>query len=127
MLTRARISATLAAISGLLLTGMETYINWGQWQWWPYWLVDYAGAALLLIGAFQTFSGQDRGVRWLCAGWAFCLGMGWMSLAGNFEAGPDPERAARVGGHYLALLAAGLAIALTGFLTALTASTSPSD
>ena len=48
------ISAYMALLYGVGLAGFETLVNWGQWQWWPFWLVDYVAAALLLFGGFKT-------------------------------------------------------------------------
>ena len=50
------ISSYLALIYGLGLICFETLVNWGQWQWWPYWLVDYVAAALLILGGIATLN-----------------------------------------------------------------------
>ena len=55
------------------------------------------------------------------AGWAFSIGMAWMSFAGNLADGPDPARDGRVAGLYLALIALMLGTAATGLMLALTA------
>jgi hypothetical protein len=99
-----RASAILALIVGTLLASFETLVNWGQWQWWPFWLVDYVGAALLIGGGVMTLRGHRSGDRILCASWAFNIGMAWMSMAGNIETGTDPARAGRVAGFYVALI-----------------------
>lgn len=109
----------MAIASGVLLAFAETWINWGQWQWWPWWLVDYVAALLLISGGFNTLSGPEWGKRLLTGGWAFTLGMAWMSLAGNISGGADPARDARVGGLYLTLIGVGMAWSLVGFLLAL--------
>ena len=112
-------SAILATISAFSLSIAETYINWGHWQWWPYWLVDYIAALLLAIGSILTFKNSIHASKWLCTGWAFAIGMGWMSLSSNFDLGVPPERAAKVGGYYIAMIVFGGAIALSGLALAL--------
>lgn len=95
------ISAYMALLYGVGLGGFETLVNWGQWQWWPFWLVDYVAAALLLFGGFKTLKHPYYGAKLLCLGWGFTLGMLWMSLAGNISNGIDPARAARVANLYI--------------------------
>ena len=113
------ISASLAIIYGLGLASFETYVNWGQWQWWPFWLVDYVAAALLIFGGLATLKSHIYGSKLLCAGWGFALGMMWMSLAGNISDGADPDRASRVAGLYVSLIVVSMAISLIGLLLAL--------
>ena len=114
-------SAWLALIVGVSLGGFELLVNWGQWQWWPYWLVDFVASALLIGGGIQTLRRSEPGLRLLCAGWAFAIGMAWMSFAGNFESGVDPARAGRVAGFCLALIGLMIATSLVGLVLALTA------
>lgn len=114
-----KFSAYLALAFGLGLAGFETLVNWEQWQWWPYWLVDYAASALLIIGGLATLKQHSSGLRLLCCGWGFSLGMLWMSLAGNISNGTDPDRAARVADLYVFLICSSLALCLAGLLLAL--------
>ena len=97
----------------------ETWVNFDQWQWWPWWLVDYVAAALLIVGGICTLKGDRIGLRLLCASWAFAIGMAWMSLAGNIEAGADPARDSRVAGFYVALIGLMIATCITGLILAL--------
>jgi len=83
------ISAFLAIIYGLGLASFETYVNWGQWQWWPFWLVDYVAAALLIFSGLATLKRRIYGPKLLGSDWGFTLGMMWMSLAGNISDGTD--------------------------------------
>lgn len=63
-----KISAWLAMAFGLSLAVLEAVRNWGNWQWWPFWMVDYVAAGLLVAGGVLTLR---RGVdRWLTSGWA---------------------------------------------------------
>ncbi len=111
----------LAILVGGSLAGFETLVNWGQWQWWPFWLVDYVAAALLIGGAVAVLKRRTASLRLLSAGWAFAIGMAWMSFAGNLADGPDPARDGRVAGFYLALIGLMIAVSLSGLLLALTA------
>ena len=36
-----RASARLALAFGTFLAVGELVRNWGDWQWWPFWVVDY--------------------------------------------------------------------------------------
>ena len=113
------ISASLAIIYGLGLASFETYVNSAQWQWWPFWLVDYVAAALLILSGLATLKHRIYGPKLLCTGWGFTLGMMWMSLASNISDGTDPDRAARVAGFYVLLIVVSMAISLIGLLLAL--------
>ena len=121
---RSKLSAAIALIVGLLLASFETLVNWGHWQWWPWWLVDYVGALMLIGGAALTWKNPTIGLRLLSAGWAFNIGMAWMSLAGNIEAGTDPARAGRVAGFYVQLIGLHMTISLIGLLLAIVATES---
>ena len=114
-----RSSSIWAVLVGITLAVMEVRANWGGWQWWPWWLVDFVAAAMLLVGGWRTLVSPPAGKAWLAAAWSFTLGMAWMSLAGNFEAGPDQARDARVGGFYLLLVGSLFFSAFAGLLLAL--------
>ena len=115
----------MALVYSAGLAGFETLVNWGQWQWWPWWLVDYVAAAMLAFGGLAVLRRSAGGSSLLATGWGFALGMMWMSLAGNIEAGTDPDRAARVVGLYVALIAASMAWCLVGLALTLRAGRSP--
>jgi hypothetical protein len=114
-----RAAAIMAILFAVTLAAFETWINWGQWQWWPWWLVDYTAAALLVAGALAVWRSAAGGAALLTSGWGFTLGMMWMSLAGNIAEGTDPERAGRVAGVYIALIATGMAWSLAGLVITL--------
>jgi len=116
-----KLSAIWALLVGLTLAGLEVRANWGDWQFWPFWVVDFVAAGLLLAGFFAWWRGLAIARALLAAAWGFTLGMAWMSLGFNIEAGPDPARDARLDGGYLLLVAtlvasafAGLALSLFG-------------
>ena len=78
-------------------------------------------AFLLIAGGSMALNKRPVGLRLLSAAWAFTLGMAWMSLAGNIQAGPDPARDGRVDGFYLGLIGLMMAMALVGLILAISA------
>ena len=115
-----RVSAYLAIAFGVFLFVGEMVRNWGDWQWWPFWVVDYIGAALLIFGGQRAL--KTGTIRWLSGGWGFTVAMFWMSfftLVRNFRAG-GPETNGPIAESPLTLIIGiMLAIALAGFLMAL--------
>jgi hypothetical protein len=75
-----RISALLAVFTGLALALAETWLNWGDWQPWPFFVVDYLAAALLVVGGMRTLRGMSGGLRLLSGAWGFTAGMVWMAF-----------------------------------------------
>jgi hypothetical protein len=75
-----RFSARLALAFGLLLAVAEVARNWGDWQWWPFWLVDFVAAGLLVAGALATLRHHPRGPVWLTGAWGFTSAMFYMSF-----------------------------------------------
>jgi hypothetical protein len=65
-----KIAAWLAVAFGLFLSVAEIARNWGSWEYWPFWLIDYIAVALLLIGGIAALRGDTIG-RWLAAAWGF--------------------------------------------------------
>lgn len=115
-----RISAWLAIAFGLSLSVLEVLRNWDDWQWWPFWVVDYFAAALLVAGGVLALR---RGVdRWLTAGWGFACAMFWMSYFGHLgdlmQAGlgadAREQRLTMIIGVLFALTVAGLLLSLLG-------------
>ncbi len=78
-----RISAWLGVAFGLLLGVLEAVRNWGDWQWWPFWVVDYLAAIMLVVGGLLALRGFAE--RWLSAGWGFASAMFWMSFFGSYR------------------------------------------
>ncbi|MDP3868891.1 hypothetical protein [Phenylobacterium sp.] len=76
-------SAWLAIVFGLTLGVLEAVRNWGDWQWWPFWVVDYIAVTLLVVGGLLAL--RRRVERWLTAGWGFACAMFWMSFFGHYR------------------------------------------
>ena len=115
-----RISAYLALAFGVFLFVGEIVRNWGDWQWWPFWVVDYIAASLLIFGGQRALNTGT--VRWLTGGWGFTAAMFWMSFFRHVDSlrnqgpgtnGPIEERQLTI------IIGVMLGIALLGFLFAL--------
>lgn len=77
------VSAWFAVAFGASLAVLEIVRNWGDWQWWPFWVADYVAAALLLSGGIAAL--RKRGAGWLAAGWGFTCALFWGSFFGHYE------------------------------------------
>ena len=80
MLTWSRYSALVFAI-GLAIG--EAAINWGHWQWWPLWVVDY-GIVVWLLAAFLASRNPAR-AHTLTTAWAFAFGVFYIALFATLE------------------------------------------
>ncbi|MBA4792447.1 MAG: hypothetical protein H2041_02140 [Phenylobacterium sp.] len=113
------ISAWLAIGFGVLGAVLEVLRNWPDWQWWPFWVVDYVAAGLLIVGGALAL--RRRGERVLAAGWAFACAMFWMSFFGHLsglreavEASAREQRLTFIIGVMFAVTAVGLVLTLLG-------------
>lgn len=77
------ISAWLAIGFGALGAVLEIPRNWGHWEWWPFWVIDYVSAGLLIAGGILALRGRTD--SWLTGGWGFACAMFWMSFFGHYE------------------------------------------
>ena len=117
-----RLSACLAIAFGIFLFFGEFARNWGDWQWWPFWVVDFIAAALLIFGGQRAL--KTGTLRWLAGGWGFTASMFWMSFFSHVENlrvqgeatnGPIEEsRLTQIIGVMLILALLGLLMALLG-------------
>jgi len=73
-------SAYLAIAFGLFLAIGEAVRNWGDWQYWPFWLVDYIAAVLLVAGAIWTLRERKGASSLLAGAWGFTSAMFYMSF-----------------------------------------------
>ena len=80
------LSARLAIAFGVFLAIAEVGRNWGDWQPWPWWVVDYIAVALLLYGGRAALPGRpQRNVTPLGGGWGFTCAMFYMSFFSHLE------------------------------------------
>ena len=117
-----RLSACLAIAFGIFLFAGEVARNWGDWQWWPFWVVDVTAAALLIFGGQRAL--KTGTLRWLTSGWGFTAAMFWMSFFSHLDnlrtqslepTGPmDESRLTTIIGVMLAMALIGLLLALLG-------------
>jgi uncharacterized membrane protein YadS len=112
-------SARMAIGFGIFLAIAEVVRNWGDWQPWPWWVVDYIAVALLLYGGRVAL--RDRSAAPLCAGWGFTCAMFWMSFFSHLESlnekgtGPiESHTLTTVIGVLFAITIVGLALSLVG-------------
>lgn len=76
----------LAIVSGVLLFAGEILRNWGDWQWWPFWLVDFIAAALLIIGGYYAaLAKQHRNLALVSGAYGFSTAMTYMSFFGHLK------------------------------------------
>lgn len=94
-----RTSAYLALAFAGWLAISEIVRNWGDWQWAPFWIVDYMAAGLLAFGGQRALTTGT--VRWLTGAWGFASAMFYMSFfshieqlrnAANAHSGPIDEK-----------------------------------
>ena len=75
-----RSAAVLGLVFGSFLAVADTARNWGNWQWWPFWLVDFIAAALLIAGAILVIRRNRAGPQILCGAWGFTSAMFYSSF-----------------------------------------------
>ncbi len=105
-----RAIARLAVVTGLLMFPFEVIRNWGNWQPWPGWVIEYICGALLILGGWRALRALPRSVtNFLCAAWGFFLCLLWSSFFGNLEHwsgenfGPIPQKpyTVMIGGFFV--------------------------
>lgn len=79
-----RNSGMLALGFGAVLAIAEIIRNWGDWQAWPFWIVDFIAADALIWGGLRTLSQGSS--RLLSAAWGFTVGIFWMSFFSHTQA-----------------------------------------
>lgn len=83
---RIRGLAQVSIAFAVLLAVGEAVRNWGDWQWWPFWLIDYIAAGLLFVGgrwALKTV--PARRLSPLVGALGFCASLGYMSFFGHLS------------------------------------------
>ena len=77
------ISALMALVFGVLLGVGELARNWGHWQPWPFWMIDFITAGVLILGAVRSI--RQGSSRMLSAAWGLAVGVFWMSFFSHIE------------------------------------------
>ena len=78
--------ARLAIVFAVLLAVGEVVRNWGDWQWWPFWLVDYITAGLLFFGGRSALKARpERRVSPLVGAFGFSASLGYISFFGHLS------------------------------------------
>jgi hypothetical protein len=116
------LSARIAIGFGAFLAIAEIVRNWGDWEPWPWWVVDYIAVALLLYGGRLALPGRvRRSAVPLGAGWGFTCAMFYGSffshLASLNEKGTGPIEShtlTAVIGVLFAITILGLFLAIAG-------------
>lgn len=116
------LSARIAIAFGGFLAIAEVVRNWGDWQPWPWWVVDYIAVALLLYGGRAALPGRpQRNATPLCGAWGFACAMFYGSFFSHLESldekgtGPIDSFPLTVTiGVLFAITILGLALAIAG-------------
>lgn len=116
-----RAAIGLAVAFGLFLALAETARNWGAWQWWPFWLVDYIAAALLLVGAHLASRGRAGGGAFLAGAWGFATAMFYSSFWSHIEHLDQPADGNLEQGPLTVVIGVLWAVTIVGFGLALLA------
>ena len=116
-------SAWLALESGLVLAIAEIIRNWGNWQAWPFWTLDFIAAGALIWGGVRTLSQGSS--RLLPAAWGFTVGIFWMSFFSHTQTvsgGADKTYASGTvnEGMLTVIIGAMLLAAIAGLIMSLT-------
>jgi hypothetical protein len=89
-----------SVVWAVLLAVGEVVRNWGDWQYWPFWLSDFLASALLLVGAwFALRPNQDNRLSPLVGAFGICTAFAYDSffshlatmeqpISGNITHGP---------------------------------------
>lgn len=120
MLAWSRYSALVFAI-GLAIG--EAVINWGHWQWWPLWVVDY-GIVLWLLAAFVASRNPAR-AHALTSAWAFAFGVFYVALFATLERVRQGEAKFSEHSVVITLMALMMVLAAAGVATAALANKFP--
>ena len=116
------LSALIAIAFGAFLAVAEVVRNWGDWEPWPWWVVDYIAVALLLYGGRAALpSRPQRNATPLGGAWGFACAMFYGSFFSHLESlhekgtGPiDSVSLTMTIGVLFAVTILGLALAIVG-------------
>jgi hypothetical protein len=120
-----RASARLALLFGSFLALAEVARNWGNWQWWPFWLVDFIAAGLLVAGASLVLRGRAQGAQVLAGAWGFTSAMFYMSFWSHIEHFNEPADGNLAQGPLTVVIGVLWAVTIVGFVLSLLAGRKP--
>lgn len=112
-----RRSAFLALFFGVFLAISEIVRNWGGWQPWPFWVVDFIVAGALIWGGVRTLNQGSS--RLLSAAWGVTVGIFWMSYFSHVETLVEGTQMAGEGRLTL-IIGVMLLVAIVGLFMSLT-------
>ena len=118
-------SARLALAFGLFLAVAEVARNWGHWQWWPFWLVDFIAAGLLVASALLVLRRRASGTASLCGAWGFATSMFYMSFWSHIEHLGEPAEGNFAQGPLTVTIGLLWGVTLVGFAMTLAAARQP--
>jgi hypothetical protein len=101
-------SAILAVITGISLAVIKLLL--AESLWWPFAIVEYLAAALLLAGAVMAW--RSGRVAVLCSGWGFTGGITWSTLFHHLQDRAEPGPVEYGLGLLLVTVAIGMALAI---------------
>lgn len=101
-------SAVLAAIAGISLAVIKLLL--AEDLWWPFAIVEYLAAVLLLVGGVMAW--RSGRVAVLCAGWGFTGGITWSTLFHHLQDHGSPGPVEYGLGFLLATVAIGIALSV---------------
>jgi hypothetical protein len=117
------LSARMAIAFGVFLAIAEVVRNWGDWEPWPWWVVDYIAVALLLYGGRAALpSRSPRNATPLCGGWGFACAMFYGSFFSHLETLHEKGTGPIESGPLTATIGALFAIAILGLALAIVGS-----
>ncbi len=120
-----RASAQLALVFGLFLAIAEVARNWGDWQWWPFWLIDFIAAGLLVVGSVATLRHRPRGPVLLAGAWGFTSAMFYMSFWSHIGSFDQPAEGNVSQGPLTIIIGVMWALTIVGLLLSLASKPKP--
>ncbi len=103
-----KVNSIIAIVYSVILALVEVFLNWGDWQYAPLWIVDYMIVIILLLGVF-VFKKNQRKV--LLMGWSFSSGVMYMVLFINLE---PTSTITKLDSYILYAVVLALMVSLTG-------------
>jgi hypothetical protein len=98
----------------------EVVRNWGDWQWWPFWMVDFIASALLICGGwFALRPGNAVRLGPLLGGLGFSTAMGYSSFFGHLATLDQPVSGTIPHGPLTVIIGVLFALAAGSFAAAL--------